>query len=148
MTPALAGLAELLLANFVTLHLSRRETLWRTLDHDLRPETRLRRLRGVLRAESLIVQCHGLAIRHGLRTRGHDCFLERTELVGEGGWRIHLFALDHAVIRLLPEIIKETVGPGDPIHFDPNRFVERRLRQIEMLHRRTGRYEWQEDDLP
>jgi hypothetical protein len=148
MTPALGGLADLLLANFVTVHFPRRETLWRMLDRDLQPQAHSRCLGHALQAENLIVGYHRLAIRDGLWTRGHDCFLDRTELAGKGGWRIHLFVLDHGITRLLPEITEGTVGPGDPINFDPNRFVASRLHQIEMLRRRTGRYEWQDDDLP
>jgi hypothetical protein len=148
MTPTLGGLAQLLLTNFVTVHLPRCETLWRALDHDLRPQAHLRCLGHVLRAENLVVGYHRLAIRNGLWTHGHNCFLDRAELVGKSGWRIHLFVLDPGITGLLPQITQGTVGPGDPVNFDPKRFVTWRLQQMEMLYWRTGRYEWQDDNVP
>jgi hypothetical protein len=142
------SLADLLLANFVTVHFARNEPLWRLPDDDLPPGTRFRCLERAIWGETLSVGCYRMVIRLGLWDHGYDRFLDRVEGIGDEGWRIHLFLADGAAIGLLPQITNGAVGPGDPINLEPRRFVEWRLRSISKHHQRTGRWNWQDDDLP
>ena len=141
-------LADLALTNFVTVHFPRNEPLWRPLDDDLPVITRFNCLERAIRGEVLSVGCYRMGIWLGLWDHGYNRFLDRVEGVSDDGWRIYLFLADGAAIGLLPQITNGTVGPGNPIKFEPRRFVERRLQSISKLHQRTGRWNWQDDDLP
>ena len=61
---------------------------------------------------------------------GYRCFLDRMEPDPEGGWRLHFFVADDAALALLDELTEGDVGPGDPVSFDPGRFVLERIRHL------------------
>jgi hypothetical protein len=132
----LTTLASALLANFITVRFPRFEPPqpeW----VDLRSTRAIQRLVGGLRTDWLIIQCHLLRIRCELAEHGFMRFLDRIEADARRGWRIHLFCLDKAAARIIAEISGESCGPGSPVRFDPQKFVLRRLGNLQ----RWGRLE-------
>jgi len=143
----LTTLATTLLTNFVTVRFPRYEPVWWVLDdQDLALEARHRCLGHALRCEALLIRCHRSILRQGLAEAGHHRFLDRLEADPVGGWRVHLFLADKAAIEVMPEITDGVVGPGDPVNFNPDPFIERRLQRLKKSHRLVTRYPWWEDD--
>jgi hypothetical protein len=143
----LVVLAATLLSNFLTVRFPRNAEMWRVLDEDLSFEVRIRCLSHALRGELLSVGCHRHSLRLGLVRHGLRQFLDYVEGDPAGGWRIHLFLFDASAISIVPLITEGDVGPGDPVHFDPKQFVQRRLERLGILRRLTGGCDWLDDDI-
>jgi hypothetical protein len=143
-----SALRTTMLANFVTVRYPRCEEVWAILEEHLPFDVRIRCLGHALRAELLIVRCHRQNLRVALSQEGYREFLDYVEGDPSGGWRIHLFLRDADAIALVPSITTGDVGLGNPIGFDPQVFIERRLSCIEKCYRLTARYDWLDDDLP
>ena len=148
MTDDLRTLAPALLANFMTVCLPVSERVWAFREWDLPPAAYNRCQENAVRCDRIVIGCHRNLLRFGLHEHGHRHFLDRLERTVGGDWRIHLFLADEAAVQLVPSLTPLEVGPGDPIRFDPQAFVKWRLRQIGILHQRTGRYDWLLDDGP
>lgn len=136
------ALVATLLANFVTVRFPRNEGVWAILDADMPDVLRFTCLGYALRAETLAAGCRQIALREGLRRRGYRQVLDRLEGDPAGTWRIHLFLPATEAIDLLPELTDGTIGPGDPLAFDPAAFMSRSVQRIALVHRRTGRHSW------
>ena len=100
-----------------------------------------------VRGENLIVRCHRESLRGQLLEHGHRAFFDRIEGYGPAGWRLHFFCLDPAAVTVLHDIGQGACGPGDPASFDPEKFIERRLRQVEQAGRLGRPNEWWDLDL-
>jgi hypothetical protein len=137
-----------MLANFITVRFGRYEPVWTVLEEDLPFDVRVRCLNHALRAETLHIRCHRQDLRVALFQEGYRHFLDYVERDPVGGWRVHLFLTDADAMVLLPTITTGYVGLGDPIGFDPQAFIERRLASIEKCYRLTARYDWCDDDFP
>jgi len=143
----LSTLATTLLGNFVTVRFPGYEPVWDVLDDEnLAPDARHRCLGHALRCEELLIRCHRFNIRQRLIEAGHHQFLDLVEADPAGGWRIHLFLADDAVVGLMQEITDGVIGTGDPVRYDPKAFVERRLQRLKKSDRLMSRYPWCDDD--
>ena len=143
----LTTLATTLLSNFVTVRFPKYGPVWSVLDdEDLAPDARNRCLGHAVRCEELLIRCHRFNLRQGLRSHGYHRFLDLVEADPSGGWRFHLFLFDGAAITMLISITDGMVGPGDPVRFDPQPFIKRRLQRLKKSDRLTSRYPWCDDD--
>jgi hypothetical protein len=143
----LPALATTLLANCRTVRFPRYEPVWNVLDDDdLAPDARHRCIGHALRCEELLVRCHRFNLRQRLIEAGHHQFLDLVEAGSAGGWHLHIFCANDAAIALLISITDCMVSPGDPVRFDPNAFVERRLERLKKSGRLNRRHSWGEDD--
>jgi hypothetical protein len=70
------------------------------------------------------------AIRRILR-QGRHRFIDHLERDPDGGWRLHVFPVDRDAAALLNAI--GDCGPGDPVTFDPGKFVFQSLQEMEQL---------------
>jgi hypothetical protein len=141
-------LAAAMLANFVTVQFRRNAAMWGVLDEDLSFGVRIRCLNHALRGELLSVGCYRHGLRLGLVRHGHSQFLDYVEGDPAGGWRIHLFLRDAGAISIIALFTEGDMGPGDPVHFDPRQFVQRRLERLGILGRLTDGRGWFDDDMP
>ncbi len=129
----LAPIAAILLANFATVRIPKCERLWRWPMSEASPRLRAKLLETALAGETLIGSCHPQCVRGHLLKHGHRAFFDRMEGVGHDGWRMHVFCYDPSAVMLLHDIPIGRCGPGDPVSFDPERFVMHRLRHLERL---------------
>jgi hypothetical protein len=58
-------------------------------------------------------------------------FIDCQERDPDGGWRLHIFALDENALPFLDGIDGRRCEPGDPLDFDPEEFVIERLRELD-----------------
>jgi hypothetical protein len=129
----LAPIAATVLANFVTIRIPRCERLWTWPMAD--PSTKLRAtlLANALAGENLIVGYQRQGVRFRLLEAGHRTFFDQKEGDGRDGWRLHFFCLDPSGVQLLHDIPVGQCGPGDPVSFDPEKFVLHHLRRLERM---------------
>ena len=118
----LATLADNLLANFRTVRIPASERQEGYADWWTMVKARRAAHRAVHARRDRL--CQGL-VQHGYR-----CFLDRMEPDPEGGWRLHFFVSDDAGLALLDELTEGMSGRGDPVSFDPGRFVLERIRHL------------------
>jgi hypothetical protein len=69
-------------------------------------------------------------LRRALNQHRHQ-FIDLVEPDPEGGWRIHIFALDADALVLLDGISDQRCEPGDPVDFDPEEFIIEWLREVD-----------------
>jgi hypothetical protein len=122
-----ASIAVTLLVNFATIRIPRCERLWMWPVDDPSPRLHARLLETALAGETLIGSCYRQCIRGHLLEAGQRAFFDRMEGGGPDGWRLHFFCLDPSAILLLVG----QCGPGDPVSFDPEKFVLHHLRRLE-----------------
>jgi hypothetical protein len=67
--------------------------------------------------------------------RHRQPFLDYLEPDPESGWRLHIFVLDDAGLVLLDGIDGEHADCGDPVEFDPEKFIIERLRELDWYER-------------
>jgi hypothetical protein len=119
----LATLAATLLSNFRTVHIPSSGHLeGRPGDWWAKATAR--------RADSRAACACRDRLRRLLVEHGHHRFLHHLEPDPNGGWLLHIFAANNAVLALLDEVAEGECGPGDPVKFDPNEFVSARLRHL------------------
>ena len=138
----LPALAATLLRNFVTVRFPRTEQLWTILNERLTDDARARCTEIAWKGEALCVCARRNVLRLGLAELGCREFLDHVEADPNGAWRIHLFFADDEAVKVVPEITDGSITSGDPLHFDPARFVERQLQRKERVCQRTGRRQW------
>jgi hypothetical protein len=124
-------IAAALLANFATVRIPKCERLWTWPVDDSSPRLRARLLADALAGGTLIGGCYRQHVRCHLLEAGYRAFFDRIEGGGTDGWRLHFFCLDPSAIQLLHDIPVGQCGPGDPVTFDPERFVLHHLRRLE-----------------
>ena len=138
----LPTLAATLLSNFATVRIPRCESLWTAFDTDRSLERRCRSLAIAMRAEMINVGCHRLCLRQHLLDAGHRAFLDHIEGVGPDGWRVHFFLLDPEGVAVLRDAGLGECHPGDPVAFNAEEFITRRLRQLENTDRLNKPNDW------
>jgi len=138
----LTTLAAALLSNFATIRLRRCERLWTWPVPDAPLQLYCKLLQIALQCQSLILRCNRLYLRQRLLDDGHRAFFDRLEGGGPDGWRLHFFCLDQSAIAMLHGAGLGECGPGDPVTFDPEKFVIRRLRQLERCGRLSKPNDW------
>jgi hypothetical protein len=82
------------------------------------------------RAEKRVLYTLRDDIRRVLDRHRHR-FIDCLEPDPEGGWRLHIFVLDQDALALLDSIDGRECEPGEPVDFDPEKFVNERLRELE-----------------
>jgi hypothetical protein len=63
-------------------------------------------------------------------TKHRHRFIDCLEPDPEGGWRLHIFVLDRDALALLDGIDGRECEPGEPVDFEPDKFVIERLREL------------------
>jgi hypothetical protein len=131
----LPTLAATLLSNFATIRLRRREKLltWpvSVLPLDLH-----------CKVLEITLGCNRQYLRQRLLDDGHRAFFDRLEGDGLDGWRLHFFCLDPSAIPVLHNAGVGKCGPGDPVTLNPEKFIARRLRQLERAGRLDKPADW------
>jgi hypothetical protein len=82
------------------------------------------------RAEKLVLYDLRDRLRRALIQHRHP-FIDHLEPDPEGGWRIHIFVLDEDALALLNGIDGRRCEPGDPVDFDPEKFIIDRLHELD-----------------
>ena len=134
----LSTLAATLLANFTTIRL---RSVW---PEEPEPPLDLHRelLQIALRGQNLILGCNRQYLRQRLLDDGHRAFFDHLEGDGPDGCRLHFFCLDPLANAVLYDAGLGECGPGEPVTFDPAKFVERRLRLLERSGRLDKSTDW------
>jgi hypothetical protein len=140
--PDLTAIADTLLTNFLTVRFRPWEASLILQMECLPHEVRERCLAIGIRSEMFQMRYHRQNLVHGLLLAGYHELLDRIEVDPDHGWRVHLFLVDDRAVDLLCDITDGKISPGEPVRFDPVAFVQRRIRLIERVYRRTGRWDW------
>jgi hypothetical protein len=127
----LPTLAAILLSNFATVHIPRRESLWTDPKPELPLEAHCRSLAIAIKDGWLIARCHQQHLRLRILEAGHRGFLDRLEGGGPEGWRLHFFSLDPSIVTVLNHAGVGKCSPGAAKTFNAEGFVARRLRKLE-----------------
>jgi hypothetical protein len=117
------ALAAVLFANFRTVRVPAPDDLQRPRD-DWWGSAKARR------AEKRAAYACRDQLRHELTDHSHS-FLDSLEADPDGGWRLHIFLADEAVVALLDTISQDACGPGDPVTLDPEEFISEQLRRLQ-----------------
>lgn len=84
-----------------------------------------------MRTEPLICEYRRTRLCTALGMVGCHRFFDFIEGGVIGDWRLHLFSADLDALSLVFENTDGIVGPGDPVGFDPQPFIEHRLQRLE-----------------
>ena len=131
----LPTLAATLLTNFVTIRLRRCDRLWTWPMSVPLPDV-------YCKVVEITLGCNRQYLRQRLLDDGYRAFFDRLEGDGPDGWRLHFFCLDPSAIAILRYDDLGECGPGEPVTFDPENFVVRRLRQLERCGRLCKPNDW------
>jgi hypothetical protein len=143
----LSTLAATLLTNFATVRLRHCEQLWTWPAEKPSLGLHSNLLEITLRGQMLILRCNRQYLRQRLLDDGYRAFFDRIGGGGSAGWRLDFFCLDPAAVGVLRDTELGEWGPGDLATFDPEKFVLRRLRQMERAGRLGQPNEWWDLDL-
>jgi hypothetical protein len=138
----LPTLAATLLSNFATIRLRRSEQLWTGPVPDPPLHLHCRFVETATRVQNLILGCNRQYLRQCLLDDGYRAFFDRLEGGGPDGWRLHFFCLDLSAVHVLYGAGLGECGPGEPVTFDAEEFVIRRLRQLEQCGRLDKPNDW------
>ena len=131
----LSTLAATLLTNFATIRLPTCERLWTWPVSDRSLDLQCKVL-------EITLGCNRLYLRQRLLDDGYRAFFDRLEGDGPHGWRLHFFCLDRSAVTALHDADPGECGPGEPVRFDAEEFVIRRLRQLERCGRIAKPTDW------
>jgi hypothetical protein len=73
---------------------------------------------------------------------GYRAFFDHIEGDGAEGSRLHYFCLDPSAIAVLNDAGLGECGPGEAVTIDPEKFVMRRLRQLDQAGRLSKQNDW------
>ena len=134
--------AAILLANFVTIQIPRCERLQSRPDPDLSLRRYIESRSIALAGEHLVADCHRHILRQRLLDDGHRAFFDRVEGGGPEGWRLHFFCRDPLAATALHDAGLGECGSGDPVNFNAEEFVIRRLHYLERTARLYKPNDW------